>query len=416
MKTVVQQFILLVTCLPAACCLSAQQQLIGTEPGRESIFHEDGMAITPLFVFKEAFTYNGKPLSYKTPPAINNKAVAMGFVFFTGGPRQEPLNSLAVLVAGYDTNEPEFYTDSNFNYAFESNERLSGKADAEGYYYFIVSNQFVNEGSHSFRIKRLAIPAERSAAMVNVYKHKPATAGNDLVPTDYWYRNERLNIAVARLTAGGKEYKIGLLDENANGLFNDRGADKILIADKEGRFSTFMGPGTFQVSEKMIIGLGDASFAVKAIDPAGISFLLEKTNETGSGLIIGGEIPDFTIPLLDGENAAIHSLLGKKPYTLLDFWGSWCAGCLQQLPELKKMQEEYAGNLQVIGLNKGDTKEKALRFIKEKGISWKQGMATDEMIKQLLIDGYPFYVLLDRQGRILGTGIAIKHILKLLQK
>lgn len=416
MKMYTQILLLMLANLLFVCRLLAQQQLVNTVPGREAIYHEDAVAITPLFEFKDEFSYNGKTLTYKIPPNIKDKKLALGFVFFTGGPKQEPGNALTLLIAGYDTNEPAFYTDHNFNYAFEDAENLKEKADAAGYYYFTVTNPSVKNVSYSFRIKRLTIPAERTAVITNLYKNKPATAGNALTPANYWYSNERLNIASARVTAGGDEYKIGLLDENANGLFNDRGADKILIADKEGRFSTFMGPGTFQVSEKMIISLGDASFAVNDIDPAGTSFLLEKTNEIGNSLAIGGKIPDFTVLMLNGESKSVWSLLGNRPYTLLDFWGSWCRGCLQQLPELKKMQEEFAGDLQVIGLNKGDTKQAALKFIKEKGISWKQGVATDEMTKQLLIDGYPFYVLLDKQGHILGSAIDIKHILKLLRK
>ena len=57
------------------------------------------------------------------------------------------------------------------------------------------------------------------------------------------------------------------------------------------------------------------------------------TAKTREAIVIGKEAKDFTLEDFSGKMLTLSSLRGK--YVLLDFWGSWCGGCIQAFPHIK---------------------------------------------------------------------------------
>jgi cytochrome c biogenesis protein CcmG/thiol:disulfide interchange protein DsbE len=55
----------------------------------------------------------------------------------------------------------------------------------------------------------------------------------------------------------------------------------------------------------------------------------------------GDEAPDFTLPSIHADQAAVSlsALRGKTVY--VDFWASWCAPCLKSLPLYNEMYHKY---------------------------------------------------------------------------
>jgi thiol-disulfide isomerase/thioredoxin len=58
-------------------------------------------------------------------------------------------------------------------------------------------------------------------------------------------------------------------------------------------------------------------------------------------------LPDFSLGNLTGEQQSIQSWPGKP--LLINFWATWCAPCLREIPMLKELQTGRP-DLQVVGI------------------------------------------------------------------
>jgi thiol-disulfide isomerase/thioredoxin len=77
----------------------------------------------------------------------------------------------------------------------------------------------------------------------------------------------------------------------------------------------------------------------------GISFLIFLGRERQS--FAGRQIPDLDLkPLLNATDGPTE-LIAKSDYVLLHFWGTWCGPCVQEYPDIIKLQRKYAEDSRV---------------------------------------------------------------------
>ena len=68
---------------------------------------------------------------------------------------------------------------------------------------------------------------------------------------------------------------------------------------------------------------------------------------------------DFTLGSLEGGNVSLSDYLGEK-VILVNFWATWCAPCLKEMPKLNELQEELGPRgLQVISISVDEAKDEA---------------------------------------------------------
>jgi thiol-disulfide isomerase/thioredoxin len=69
---------------------------------------------------------------------------------------------------------------------------------------------------------------------------------------------------------------------------------------------------------------------------------------------------------LDGQRLALAEYSNKP--VVLNFWASWCGPCATEAPQLQAVSEEYAGRVQVLGVDVNDRVASAKTFERDLGI------------------------------------------------
>lgn len=132
---------------------------------------------------------------------------------------------------------------------------------------------------------------------------------------------------------------------------------------------------------------------------------LVKEREERMAKMQGADAPAFTLPAIDGTELGIASLKGKV--TVIDFWGKWCYWCMKGMPDMKKYYEKYAGKLEILGVNYGDTEEVWKKTVEENELTWKHvrmDRANKEqtaILQQYGVSGFPTKVILSAEGKII---------------
>jgi thiol-disulfide isomerase/thioredoxin len=84
-----------------------------------------------------------------------------------------------------------------------------------------------------------------------------------------------------------------------------------------------------------------------------VSALLEANKPPASNLIPGDPLPDYTAISADGSAVSVGEFKGSV--VLLSFWATWCAECVDQLPRLQQLKDEYAdGGLVLVSVSLDD--------------------------------------------------------------
>ena len=72
---------------------------------------------------------------------------------------------------------------------------------------------------------------------------------------------------------------------------------------------------------------------------------------------------DFSLPDMNGNTRVLQDYHGKA--VLVNFWASWCAPCIYEMPELQRLKKRFADRpFEIVTVNVGEKKYKVRKFIK----------------------------------------------------
>lgn len=131
--------------------------------------------------------------------------------------------------------------------------------------------------------------------------------------------------------------------------------------------------------------------------------------------------PAFTVKTLDGGRFSLDQMQGRV--VLVDFWATWCAPCMKELPQLKKIAHDFTGQPLTILSVSWDEDEGTWRdFVRKNQMTWPQYRDTDHRIARLFgVEGIPSYFTIDTNGvlttEMLGEGFDVEgHLRKLVAR
>ncbi len=120
----------------------------------------------------------------------------------------------------------------------------------------------------------------------------------------------------------------------------------------------------------------------------------------------GKTMPQFNLALVD-SNTHITPAKLKGRYYLLQFWATWCAPCVGEMPGVRKIYDKFKGsNFTILSISLDDSLSALKRYWKKNGaMPWYNVRLdkgyNDKVAKYFGITGVPVIVLVDPQGKIL---------------
>lgn len=121
----------------------------------------------------------------------------------------------------------------------------------------------------------------------------------------------------------------------------------------------------------------------------------------------GSVAPDFTLLKRDSSGFTLSSTRGK--YIMIDFWASWCHPCRKAIPHWKEVYSKYHDKgFDIVSVSDDNKWSAWFKAMDEERMPWTQ--VCDEFpiknmparVGSLYMTTYiPFYVLLDKEGKIL---------------
>jgi thiol-disulfide isomerase/thioredoxin len=157
---------------------------------------------------------------------------------------------------------------------------------------------------------------------------------------------------------------------------------------------------------------------VSCVNPKDPSYLRAQHFAEDPALSLHKMAPAFGVVALDGSKFNLDAMGGRV--VLIDFWATWCGPCNEELPHMKKIAKEFAGQpLVIISVSWDSDETKWKNFINKNEMTWVQYRDADHSLsKKFGVEAIPHYFTIDSDGvltaEMLGEGSDVEGKLKKL--
>lgn len=166
-----------------------------------------------------------------------------------------------------------------------------------------------------------------------------------------------------------------------------------------------------------------ALLAVLAVGGAVMLLAATSPLRRGTGIVLGGPAPDFSLPKLEGGLSALSDFSGRV--VLLDFWATWCTDCREEMPALDRLHRKLKDkgfSVVAVSLDE-DGRRSAAPFVSRYGLTYPVLLADRKTPIAYRVRGLPTAYLIDQKGTVIRRYIGViepdileNDILELLER
>ena len=114
-----------------------------------------------------------------------------------------------------------------------------------------------------------------------------------------------------------------------------------------------------------------------------------------------GVAPELALRDLNGRTVRLSAYRGKV--VVINFWATWCPPCRAEMPDLIRLQREYASHgLQIIGITfPPENKTRVQRFARSLKVNYPIVLGTRQIRDRFSSEEVlPLTVVIDRDGKV----------------
>ena len=116
--------------------------------------------------------------------------------------------------------------------------------------------------------------------------------------------------------------------------------------------------------------------------------------------------PDFELIDREGKKCRLSDLKGK--YLFVDFWATWCHGCVLEIPYMAKLQEHFANDdrIALISVSLDSDQKLWKKFLEKDPPEWAQYVLSKEAMRFIReayrMPGIPRFMLVNPEGYLVN--------------
>jgi thiol-disulfide isomerase/thioredoxin len=123
---------------------------------------------------------------------------------------------------------------------------------------------------------------------------------------------------------------------------------------------------------------------------------------------------------IEGRELTASSLRGRV--VVLDFWATWCAPCLKEVPTYQRLRREYdASKLEIIGVSVDVLDRRGLvSWLHRQQVTWTQihdrRGYSGELAQQFKVVSLPTTYVFDAEGRMVAANVRGERLIETVAK